>query len=194
MVSCDRILVEGKTDEEILKRLGYAMPIQPLGGKGNVLKKFLDDINNDMKRGPLNVGNVCYLVDGDDEGYGNIYDQVVSKLRISTRREPPYIKFCFNGKSCRILIVVGDKVSDYKGCIESMLLEQLKLDENGDVLVTQFVEYKATQGKMDLCGKSKLSLYLKVILKADDIQAIYLNRNFVEELFRQFPQVFPSFK
>lgn len=75
MLRCDRIFVEGQSDAELLKRLLSGHETEPViesrGGKSNVIREFIKGVNSDIKSSfsPLQSGNVCYIVDGDGEGY-----------------------------------------------------------------------------------------------------------------------------
>jgi hypothetical protein len=113
------------------------------------------------------------------EGVFTRINEELSGLEFS----PPYIRFCVKGL-CHVLIVVGDKDDGFKGCLESLLLQRLKINEETSRLVDNFVSYRERRlSRLSRCERAKLRFYLTVLALSNDVGALYMDKNFVEELF-----------
>jgi len=180
-ISCDRIIVEGSTEKAILGKLGFDEGnIEVKYGKGEVIKEFKKYVSFTPI---LKEGNVCFIIDGDEEGYEGIYNKL-SKDVNTLHRSPPYIKVC-KGKLCYILIVIGDKNNDFKCCIETLLLERIKVDKEINDIINRVIEYKQWKlSKLSMCDKDKMSFYLSIFLTSGEPTLLYLSKKFVDELFK----------
>ncbi|ARM76931.1 hypothetical protein [Acidianus manzaensis] len=61
------------------------------------------------------------MIDGDEEGYEQIYNQLKGRCKeLNSELRPPFIKFLQQNYSITV-IIVGKKDENYKRCLESML-------------------------------------------------------------------------
>jgi predicted ATP-dependent endonuclease of OLD family len=112
VISCDRIFVEGATEKVILSKLGFNEDnIKVRFGKEEVIKEFKKYLSSSMSI--LKKGNVCFVIDGDEEGYKGVYDRLKKDIK-ALDYSPPYIKMC-RDNLCYVLVVIGDKNNDFKG-------------------------------------------------------------------------------
>ena len=181
-ISCDRIFVEGATEKIILSKLGF--------NEGNVEVKFgKEEVIKDFERymssstSILKPGNVCFVIDGDEEGYEGVSGRLkkdVEELEYS----PPYIKTC-KDNLCYVLVVIGDKNNDFKGCIETIMLEKLEIDEKINDLIHRVLEYEQQNvSHLSMCDRDKIRFYLSIFLLSGEPTMLYLSKRFTEELFR----------
>lgn len=98
-------------------------------------------------------------------------------------KEPPYIKRCV-GNLCRVLIVIGEESNGYRGCMESMLWNELsaKMDKDLSNIVDNIVKYKARRSTLTLCDEAKMRFFMAVFLLSNDPTTLYLTKNFIDEL------------
>ncbi|WP_286188795.1 hypothetical protein [Sulfolobus sp. S-194] len=157
-ISCDRIFVEGTTEKIILSKLGFNEDnIEIKFGKEEVIKEFKKHLSFPI----LKKGNVCFIVDGDEEGYKGVYDRLKKDI-IVLDYSPPYIKMC-KDNLCYVLIVIGNKNDDFKGCIETILLEKLKIDEKINDIIHRVLEYEQQKVEhLSTCDKDKIRFYLSI--------------------------------
>ncbi|MEM0373858.1 MAG: DUF3226 domain-containing protein [Sulfolobaceae archaeon] len=184
MLHCDRIFVEGSFDKTLLEKLiSYNVEIEASGGKSNIINKFktIKSISS-----PLQKGNICFIVDGDEEGYDSIFNSLKNEFD-DLVKDPPYIKKCVEDL-CYVLVVMGEEKDNYKGCIESILLKELskKIDIDIERIVNSVIEYETRRRKMNLklCDKDKIRFYLSIFLLSDDPTTLYLTKNFTDELLK----------
>jgi hypothetical protein len=181
-INCDRIFVEGATEKIILSKLGFNEGnVEVKFGKEEVIKELEKYLSSSM---PISKkGNVCFVIDGDEEGYEGVSGRLkkdVEELEYS----PPYIKMCKNNL-CYVLVVIGDKNNDFKGCIETILLEKLKIDEKINDVIHRVLEYKLQKvGLLSMCDRDKIRFYLSIFLLSGEPTLLYLSKRFTEELFR----------
>nr|WP_011225226.1 hypothetical protein [Sulfolobus islandicus]CAG38269.1 hypothetical protein [Sulfolobus islandicus] len=180
-INCDRIIVEGSTEKAILGKLGFDEDnIEVKYGKGEVNKEFKKYLSSTPT---LKKGNVCFIIDGDEEGYEGIYNELNKDIN-TLDSSPPYIKVC-KGELCYILIVIGDKNNDFKGCIETLLLARIKVDKEVSDIINRAIEYQQQKlRKLSMCDKDKMSFYLSIFLTSGEPTLLYLSKKFVEELFK----------
>jgi len=198
MIECIRVVVEGKTEEELLRSV-YNLPysyyrryINSLGGKENVIKNFKDSIRSSMEMEvipslPMEKWNICYLVDGNDEGFKGIYNRLKEEMKeVKLEAEKPYIKVC-GDKGCHVLVVIGKKDNDYKGCLETLLNEILnsKVTSEIDEIVDRILNFMRKEGaKLSTCDEGKIKFYERVLLLSKEPSVLYINKNFVDELLK----------
>ena len=131
----------------------------------------------------LKKGNVCFMIDGDEEGYKGVYDRLKKDIK-ALDYSPPYIKMC-KDNLCYVLVVTGDKNNDFKGCIETILLEKLKIDEKINDVIHRVLEYEQQKvGHLSMCDRDKIRFYLSIFLLSGEPTLLYLSKRFTEELFR----------
>ncbi|BDB99628.1 hypothetical protein [Saccharolobus caldissimus] len=181
-ISCDRIFVEGATEKIILSKLGYNEDnIEVKFGREEVIKEFKKYLSSSMSI--LKKGNVCFVIDGDEERYKGVYNRLkkdISALDYS----PPYIKMC-KDNLCYVLVVIGNKNDDFKGCIETILLEKLKIDEKINDIINRVLEYEQQKvGHLSICDRDKIRFYLSIFLLSGGPTLLYLSKRFTEELLR----------
>ena len=104
-INCDRIFVEGATEKIILSKLGFNEGnVEVKFGKEEVIKELEKYLSSSM---PISKkGNVCFVIDGDEEGYEGVSGRLkkdVEELEYS----PPYIKMCKNNL-CYVLVSVDN--------------------------------------------------------------------------------------
>lgn len=181
-ISCDRIFVEGATEKIILSKLGFnEYNIEVRFGKEEVIKEFKKYLSSSMSI--LKKGNVCFVIDGDEEGYKGVYDRLKKDIK-ALDYSPPYIKMC-KDNLCYVLIVIGDKNNDFKGCIETILLEKVKIDEKINDVIHQVLEYKQQKvGHLSMCDRDKIRFYLSIFYFLENLHCfIYLKglqKNYLE--------------
>jgi|GEM_PF-6089982 len=131
----------------------------------------------------LKKGNVCFVIDGDEEGYEGVYDRLKKDIE-AVDYSPPYIKTC-KDNLCYVLVVIGDKNNDFKGCIETILLEKLKIDEKINDVIHRVLEYEQPNvSHFSMCDRDKIRFYLSIFLLSGEPTMLYLSKRFTEELFR----------
>jgi hypothetical protein len=131
----------------------------------------------------LKKGNVCFVIDGDEEGYKGVYDRLKKDIK-ALDYSPPYIKMC-KDNLCYVLVVIGDKNNDFKGCIETILLEKLETDEKINDVIHRVLECeKQKVGHLLMCDRDKIRFYLSIFLLSGEPTLLYLSKRFTEELFR----------
>ena len=193
MIECIRVVVEGKTEELLLKRI-YNLPydsedVYSLNGKENVIRSFKDVIQSSKEITPslgLKGWNICYLVDGNDEGFEGIYNRLKEEMKeVKLKAEKPYIKVCAD-KGCHVLAVIGKKDEDYKGCIETLLNEVLnsKVTSEIDEIIDRILNFMRKRTKLSNCDEEKIKFYERVLLLSNEPLILYLNKNFIEELLK----------
>jgi predicted ATP-dependent endonuclease of OLD family len=148
-ISCDKIFVEGATEKIILSKLGFnENNVEVKFGKEEVIKEFKKYLSSSMS--VLKKGNVCFVIDGDEEGYKGVYDRFKKDIK-ALDYSPPYIKMC-KDNLCQVLVVIRDKNNDFKGCIETILLEKLKIDEKINDVIYRVLEYGQQKvGHLSMC-------------------------------------------
>ncbi|AWR95911.1 hypothetical protein [Acidianus brierleyi] len=182
-ISCDRIFVEGATEKIILSKLGFNEGNVEVVkfGKEEVIKEFKKYLSSSMSI--LKKGNVCFVIDGDEEGYKGVYDRLKKDIEVLDY-SPPYIKMC-KDNLCYVLVVIGDKNNDFKGCIETILLEKLRIDEKINDVILRVLEYEQQKvGHLSMCDRGKIRFYLSIFLLSGEPTLLYLSKRFTEELFR----------
>ncbi len=181
-ISCDRIFVEGATEKIILSKLGFNEDnIEVKFGKEEVIKEFKKYLSSSMSI--LKKGNVCFVIDGDEQGYKGVYDRLKKDISVLDY-SPPYIKMC-KDNLCYVLVVIGNKNDDFKGCIETILLEKLKIDEKINDVIHRVLEYEQQKvGHLSMCDRDKIRFYLSIFLLSGEPTLLYLSKRFTEELFR----------
>jgi len=190
MMECAKVFVEGNTEVLLLKRVynvqdRYSSPeiIASKNGKDNVITYFKNEISIGS---PREKGNVCYLIDGDEEGFEVIYDRLKRELKkVELKAEKPYIKVC-GDKGCHILIVIGKKEEDYKGCLETLLNEVLndKVTSEVDEIINRILSFMRRKAKLSTCDEEKIKFYERVLLLSSGPSTLYMNKNFVDELLK----------
>jgi len=177
MIKCDKIIVEGQTEKELLKGIGYnEEKILVSNGKNNIIKIIKEKV-------PEEEGNVCLIIDGDEEGYEKIKEELIRQGVNITEANPPYIKKCKDDR-CYTLIVIGRDEEDYKGCIETLLNELLP-EVQEEKILNEILEYKKRKmGKLSLCEEEKIKFYLKIFLLSDNVSTLYIQRTFVNEAIK----------
>jgi len=130
--------------------------------------------------------NVCYLIDGNDEGFEGIYNRLKEDLKeVKLEAKKPYIKVC-EDKGCHILILIGKKDEDYKGCLETLLNEVLnsKVSSEIDEIIDRILNFMRKKGKLTICDEEKIKFYERVLLLSNEPSVSYINKNFIEELLK----------
>jgi len=146
-----------------------------------VIKEFKKYSSSSMPI--LKKGNVCFVIDGDEEGCKGVYDRLEKDIK-ALDYSPPYIKTC-KDNLCYILVVIGDKNNDFKGCIETILLEKLKIDDKINDIIRRVLEYEQQKlGHFSMCDRDKIRFYLSMFLLSGEPTSLYLSKRFTEELFR----------
>ncbi|MEJ2771290.1 MULTISPECIES: hypothetical protein [unclassified Stygiolobus] len=181
-ISCDRIFVEGTTEKIILSKLGFNEGnVEVRFGKEEVIKEFKKYLSSSMPT--LKKGNVCFVIDGDEEGYEGVSGRLKKDIE-ALDYSPPYIKMC-KDNLCYVLVVIGDKNNDFKGCIETILLEKLKTDDKINDLIHRVLEYEQQNvSHLSMCDRDKIRFYLSIFLLSGEPTMLYLSKRFTEELFR----------
>ena len=120
-----------------------------------------------------------------DEGFEGIYNRLKRELKVGLKAEKPYIKVCGN-KGCHILIVIGKKEEDYKGCLETLLNEVLnsKVTSEIDEIIDRILNFMRKRTKLKTCDEEKIKFYERVLLLSSDPSVLYINKNFVDELLK----------
>jgi len=191
MIECIRVFVEGNTEVLLLKRVyniedkfSSIKIVNSLDGKENVIYRFKTSISLGP---PIEKGNICYLVDGNDEGFEGIYNRLKEELKeVELVAEKPYIKVC-GDKGCHVLVVIGKKENDYKGCLETLLNEILnsKVTSEIDEIVDRILNFMRKEGaKLSACDEGKIKFYERVLLLSKEPSVLYINKNFVDELLK----------
>ena len=58
---------------------------------------------------------------------------------------------------CYVLVVIGDKNNDFEGCIETILLEKLEIDEKINDVIHRVLEYEQQKvGHLSMCDRDKI--------------------------------------
>jgi len=195
MIECTRVLVEGNTEVLLFERafsiienkIGLMKIIDSRNGKEKVIGHFIDSI---LSGPPTEKGNLCYLVDGNDEGFEEIYNKIYNKLKkelkeIKLKAEKPYIMFC-GEKGCHILVVIGKKEENYRGCLETLLNEILnsKTTSEIDEIINRILSFMRKRKKFTICDEEKIKFYERVLLLSSDPSTLYIDKNFVNELLK----------
>ena len=126
---CRKFTVEGSTDrgflDEYLEHLGVNdVYIEAAHGKGEVMEKFKAEYNRRSILLPVSQradeeGWECFFVDGDDQGYKGVVQELNEKGIQGGVQRRPYVIF---PKQRILLGVVGDPENDFSGSLESLLL------------------------------------------------------------------------
>ncbi|MEJ2781740.1 hypothetical protein WIW89_12865 [Stygiolobus sp. CP850M] len=180
-INCDRIFVEGTSEKIILSKLGFNEDnVMVKFGKEEVIKEFKKSLSSSM---PISKkGNVCFVIDGDEEGYKGVSGRLKKDIE-ALDYSPPYIKTC-KDNLCYVLVVIGDKNNDFS-CIETILLEKLKIDEKINDLIHRVLEYEQQNvSHLSMCDRDKIRFYLSIFLLSGEPTMLYLSKRFTEELFR----------
>jgi len=190
MIECIRVFVEGNTEVLLLKRVyniedkfSSIKIVNSLDGKENVIYRFKTSISLGP---PIEKGNICYLVDGNDEGFEGIYNRLKEELKeVELVAEKPYIKVC-GDKGCHILVVVGKRDEDYKGCLETLLNEILnsRVSSEIDEIIDRILNFMRKRAELPTCDEEKIKFYERVLLLSSDPSVLYINKNFVDELLK----------
>jgi hypothetical protein len=180
-ISCDRIFVEGTTEKIILSKLGFNEGNAEVRfGKEEVIKEFKKYLS--YSTSILKPGNVCFVIDGDEEGYKGVSGRLKKDIE-ALDYSPPYIKMC-KDNLCYVLVVIGDKNNDFS-CIETILLEKLEIDEKINDVIYRVLEYEQQKvGHLSMCDRDKIRFYLSIFLLSGEPTLLYLSKRFTEELFR----------
>jgi len=195
MIECTRVVVEGKTEELLLMSVYNLTPypryINSLGGKENVIKNFKDSIRSSAEMEVISSleskeWNICYLVDGNDEGFEGIYNRLKGEMiEVELKAEKPYIKVC-GDKGCHILVVIGKKDNEYRGCLETLLNEVLntRVTSEMDEIVDRILNFMRKRNKLSACDEEKIKFFERVLLLSNEPSVLYINKNFVDELLK----------
>jgi hypothetical protein len=180
-INCDRIFVEGTTEKIILSKLGFNEDnVMVKFGKEEVIKEFKKSLSSSTSI--LKPGNVCFVIDGDEEGYEGVSGRLKKDIE-ALDHSPPYIKMC-KDNLCYVLVVIGDKNNDFS-CIETILLEKLEIDEKINDVIHRVLEYELQKiSHLSMCDRDKIRFYLSIFLLSGEPTMLYLSKRFTEELFR----------
>jgi len=87
---------------------------------------------------------------------------------------------------CHVLIVIGKKDNDYKGCVETLLNEVLnsKVTSEIDEIIDRILNLMRKRNKLSTCDEEKIKFYERVLLLSNDPSALYINKNFVDEFLK----------
>ena len=131
---CRKFTVEGSTDRDYLKEylehLGVkGVKIEVANGKGNVINNLKKEYDARSGQEDVNLDVVCFYVDGDEQGYYGVVQELIGNGIQGGVECPPYY---IHRKRKIIVGVVGDPEKGFSGSPESLFLRGLGMEPTGN--------------------------------------------------------------